>query len=152
MYLTVWDPMDCSLPGSSVCGISPGKNTGVVCHFLLHGIFPTEGSNLCLLHGQVGSLPLSHQRRPKDKVVKNSERCIGGFISSTYYTILEGAERGKHDSNQFSCHSVVSNSLWPHGLHHARLPCPSASLGACSDSCPSSQQCRLDGHDLNIRR
>ena len=54
-------------------------------------------------------------------------------------------------SVQFS-HSVMSNSLWPHGLHHARLPCPSASLGACSDSCPSSQQCRLDGHDLNIRR
>ena len=29
---------------------SPGKNTGVGCHFLLQGIFPTQGSNLCLLH------------------------------------------------------------------------------------------------------
>ena len=28
---------------------SPGKNTGVVCHFLLQGIFPTQGSNSCLL-------------------------------------------------------------------------------------------------------
>ena len=30
------------------------------CHFLLQGIFPTQGSNLCLLHGQIDSLPLSH--------------------------------------------------------------------------------------------
>ena len=36
-------------------------------------------------------------------------------------------------------HSVVSNSLWPHGLMHARLPCPSPSPGARSNSCPLSQ-------------
>ena len=32
----------------------------------------------------------------------------------------------------FSC-TVVSNSLQPHGLHHARLPCPSQSPGVCSN-------------------
>ena len=37
---TVWDPMDCSPPGS-VHGDSPGKYTGVSCHALLQGIFPT---------------------------------------------------------------------------------------------------------------
>ena len=40
---------------------SPGKDTGVGCHFLFQGIFPTQGSNLCLLrllHWQLGSLPL----------------------------------------------------------------------------------------------
>ena len=37
---------------------------------------------------------------------------------------------------QFSC-SVVSDSLWPRGLQHARLPCPSPTPGACSNSCPS---------------
>ena len=42
-------PMDCSLPGSSVHGDSPGKNTGMGCHALLQGIFPTQGSNPCLL-------------------------------------------------------------------------------------------------------
>ena len=42
----------------------PGKNTGVGCHFLLLGIFPTQGSNPCLLHYQAGSLPLSHQGSP----------------------------------------------------------------------------------------
>ena len=38
-------------------------------------------------------------------------------------------------------HSIVPNSLKPHGLHHARLPCPSLSLGVCSNSCPLSQWC-----------
>ena len=42
--------------------------------------------------------------------------------------------------NWFS-HSVVSDCLWPHGLQHARPPCPSPSPGACSNSCPSSQWC-----------
>ena len=36
----------------------PGKNTGVDCHFLLQWIFPTQGSNLHLLHWQADSLPL----------------------------------------------------------------------------------------------
>ena len=35
------DPMDCSQPGFSVHGDSPGRNTEVGCHFLLQGIFPT---------------------------------------------------------------------------------------------------------------
>ena len=76
---------------------SPGKNTRVGCHFLLQGIFLTQGSDLCLLcllHWQVGSLPL--------------------LLS----------------------HSVVSNSLRPHGLQHARPPRPSPSPGVYSDSCP----------------
>ena len=34
----------------------PGKNTGEGCHFLLQGIFPIQGSNLCLLHWQADSL------------------------------------------------------------------------------------------------
>ena len=43
-------------------------------------------------------------------------------------------------SIQFS-HSVVSDSLWPHGLQHIRLPCPSPNPGACSNSCPLSWWC-----------
>ena len=39
------------------------------------------------------------------------------------------------------CCSVVSNSLWSHGLQHTRLPGPSPSPGACSNSCPLSQWC-----------
>ena len=47
------NPVDCSPSGSSVHGDSPGKSTGVGCHALLQGIFPTQGSNpclFCLLH------------------------------------------------------------------------------------------------------
>ena len=42
----------------------PGKNTGVGCHFLLQGIFPTQGLNLCLLHWQADSLPLNYVGSP----------------------------------------------------------------------------------------
>ena len=41
-------------------------------------------------------------------------------------------------SVQFS-HSVMSDSLWPHGLQHAILPCPSPTPRSCSNSCPLSQ-------------
>ena len=45
-------------------------------------------------------------------------------------------------SVRFSC-SVVSDSLGRHGLQHARLPCPSPTPGAYSNSCPSHWWCHL---------
>ena len=45
-----------------------------------------------------------------------------------------------HAVSQFSC-SVMSNCLWPHGKQHARLPSPSPTPGASSNSCPSSRWC-----------
>ena len=51
-----------------------------------------------------------------------------------------GVELPKHMIIQFS-HPVMSNSLWPHGLQHTRLPYPSPTPGACSNSCPSSWWC-----------
>ena len=42
--------------------------------------------------------------------------------------------------SQFSG-SVMSDSLWPHGLQHTRLPCPSPTPRACSNSCPLSRWC-----------
>ena len=44
------DPMDCSPPGFSVHGDSPGKNMKVGCHSLLQGILLTQGSNPGLMH------------------------------------------------------------------------------------------------------
>ena len=55
--------MDCSLSGSSVHVISQAGN-GVVCHFLLQGIFQTQRLSLCLLHLQTDFLCLSHQENP----------------------------------------------------------------------------------------
>ena len=53
--------MDCSPPGSSVHGILQARILEWVCHFLLQEIFPTQELNLCLLHWQADSSPLSHQ-------------------------------------------------------------------------------------------
>ena len=61
---TLCNPMDCSSPGSSVHGDSPGKNTEVSCHALLQGIFPTQGSNQGLPNCRQILYYLSHQGSP----------------------------------------------------------------------------------------
>ena len=65
--------------------------------------------------------------QPRDK---SCICCIGRQILYHWVT----------SSDQFS-HSVVSNSLQPHGLQHARLHCPSPTPRACSNSCSSSRWC-----------
>ena len=55
--------IDCSAPSSFVHKISV-KNTGVGCRFLLQEIFPTQGSNLCVLHCRRIFSPLSHMGSP----------------------------------------------------------------------------------------
>ena len=68
LFATPWmSPARCLCPWDS-----PGKNTGVGCHFLLQGIFPIQGSNprlLCLLHWQAESLPTEPPWKPHIKVV-----------------------------------------------------------------------------------
>ena len=63
--LTLYNPMDYSLPGTSVRGDSPGKNTKMGCHVLLQGIFPTQGLNPGLPHCRQIPYCLSHQGSPK---------------------------------------------------------------------------------------
>ena len=63
LFLTLCDPVDCSSPVFCPWNFS-GKNTGVGCHFILQGIFLTQGLNphlFCLLLWQVDSLPLLHK-------------------------------------------------------------------------------------------
>ena len=55
-------------------------------------------------------------------------------------SITSACDMDRCQSVQFSC-SVVSNSLSPHGLQHARLPCLSPTLGVYSNWCQSSQWC-----------
>ena len=110
---------------------SPGKNIGVGRCVLLQGIFSTQGLNPCLLH-----LP----------------ELAGGFFITrvaweallfTYWPLIYLESNFTIcgiRSAQFSC-SLVSNSLQAHGLQHARLPCPSPTPRACSNSCPSSRWC-----------
>ena len=63
----------------------PGENTGVVCHFLLQGIFPMQGWNPHLLHWQVDSLPLSHQGSPRRNIA-----CL--MWLSTYPSLARGTQ------------------------------------------------------------
>ena len=113
--------MDCSRSGPFYPKDSSCKNTGVGCcallpTALLPGDLPGLGIELVSLtsnlHWQVSSL--APPRKP-----------------TFYYT---------RSVSQFS-HSVVFNSLQLHGLKRARLPCPSSTPGACSNSCPLSWQC-----------
>ena len=67
---------------------SPGKNTGVGCHALFQGIFPTQGSNPCLLHllhWQASSLPL---------VPPGSEPWANNFLSSPFFCTVSCLEDG----------------------------------------------------------
>ena len=57
LFVTPWN---CGPPDPSVHGIFQAKNVRVACHFLLQGIYLTQGSKLCLLHWQEDSLSLHH--------------------------------------------------------------------------------------------
>ena len=71
--------------------------------------------------------------------VKASTLSHIGYISIAT-TILENRTLTDNTAIHFS-HSVMSGSLRPHGLQHARLPCPLPIPGAYSDSCASSRWC-----------
>ena len=77
---TLFDPMDCSSPGSSVHGGFLGKNTRVSCHPVLQGIFPTQGSNPGLLHLQADSLPSEPPGKPNIRVKRKKEQSFGSII------------------------------------------------------------------------
>ena len=88
LYLTL-NPMDCK-PARLLCPWdTPGKNTGVGCHSLLHGIFPTQGLKLHLLnllHRQVGSLPLVPPEKPVLIYINN--------INNTNYNVYTWETEG----------------------------------------------------------
>ena len=64
-FLTLCDPMDCSPPGSSVHGDSPGKNTGVGGHVFLQGNLPNPGTEPRSSMLQVILYCLNHQGSPR---------------------------------------------------------------------------------------
>ena len=132
--------MDCSPPGSSVHGDSPGKNTGMGCHALLQGIFPTQGLNPGLPHCRQILYHLSHWGSPRilEWVAYSLPR--GNFLTQEsnqgllhctwilYQLSYLGSPPFTFSSVQFS-RSVKSDSLRPHELQHARPPCPSPPPG-----------------------
>ena len=72
-YPALCNPMGCSPPGSSVQEFSRQEHWSG-CHFLLQGIFLTQGLNqcrLCILHWQANSLLLNHQESPLNSTTLN---------------------------------------------------------------------------------
>ena len=66
------------------------------------------------------------------------------YLSEEILPLLEMESKKKlpeYFNCHFNSHSVLSDSLWHHGLQHARPPCPLPTLRACSDLCPLSQWC-----------
>ena len=117
--LTLCDLMDCSLPGSSVLGDSPGKNNRVSCLALLQGIFPIQGLNPGLLHCRQILYRLSHQGlwvRSKSYLFKSLLAKVYRWIHFQLpqlrvdtYTSREGAETIQKESYQivYGYHSSI---------------------------------------------
>ena len=136
------------------------KDPRVDCHFLLQGIFPTLGSNSPFLHWQADSLLLSHPGSPKWALVtfKNEklrlwkvEYCTPGY-KAKFRARIQTKGCWTIETNAILqsnhvvlllllllSHPVVSDSLQPHGLQHARPPCPSPSPKVCPSLCPLLQ-------------
>ena len=130
----------CSPPGSSVQGLSPGKNIGVSCHALLQGIFPTQESNPGLPSCRQILYRLSHQGSP---YVINAAAAAAKWLQScpTLCDPIDGSPPGslvpgilqartlKWVAISFSSvwnmgkwsRSVVSDSSVAHGLQPTRL-------------------------------
>ena len=111
--LSLCNPIDCSPPGSSVHGILQAR----ILKWVAIPFF--RGSS------RLGDWTQSPALQP--------DSLLSEPPGKPYITLL------------LISHSVMSlrvhNSLWPHGLQHTRLPCPSVSPGVCSDSCLLSWWC-----------
>ena len=91
--------MDCSLSGSSVHGTFQARILEWIGHFLLQGIFLTQGSNQHLLFWQVDSLPLSHLRSPSKNgytLIKNMSSYVSVLFQSLCREALKGLIPSPH--------------------------------------------------------
>ena len=98
---------------------------------------------LCLLHCAVSSprAKTCLRRFPSYHIPGSVNFCSWeGFNIWIYSPLMPLWDHTGSYLVQFSC-SFVSDSLRPHGLQHARLPCPSPTPGAYSNSCPLSRWC-----------
>ena len=90
---TLCNPIDCSLPGSSVSWKSPGKNTRVGTCSLLQGIFPIQGWNPGLPHCSRILYLLSHQRSPIQ-----TRNCLLNWKNVLVLSSFSGGLEGKESS------------------------------------------------------
>ena len=119
---TLCNPMDCSPPRLPCPWNSSGKNTGVGCHSLLQGIFPTQGSNLGLL--QADYLPSEPSGKP---VIYRREHFIGGLrcLNPTFIQVYYLWIAGK------TAQVLPGNRILP-------LPCTSQQSQGSASRCTTS--------------
>ena len=92
---------------------SPGKDTGVGCHFLLQGIFPTQGSNPDLLHCRQTLYCLSHQG---SFVVKAMVFLVVMYRCESW--IIKKAECWRNDTFKLWCWRKLLRVSWPARKSH----------------------------------
>ena len=116
LCLTLWDPVDYSLPGSSVHGDSPGKNTGVGCHALLQGIFPTQGLDPGLLHCRQILHHLSHHGSPfpMAEPVQFLVKC-----DLIHFILLLNSPVGSDLTQTLCCLPLIPSEPYPHWSHQS---------------------------------
>ena len=85
LCLTICDPMDCNLLGSSVHEDAPGKNTGMSCHVLLQGIFPTQALSPGLLHCRRILYQLTYQGGPEIQMTDKAYTCTFCAVGCLVY-------------------------------------------------------------------
>ena len=104
--LTLCDPMDYSLPGSSVHRDSPGKKTGVDCHALLQGIFPTRGLSPGFSHCRQILYYLNHP---------------GSLFSNSVNQYLKGGWASWLLKKMENYSIILSQALWTFKDHMPRI-------------------------------
>ena len=106
---TLYDPMDCSPPGSSVHGDCPSKSTGVGCSVFLQRIFPTQGSNSGLLYCRQIFYSLRHQGRPR-------------ILEWVAYPFMEGFLIQKSNWGLLHCRRILYQlSYWESHAHTTHI-------------------------------
>ena len=121
---TLWDPMDCKPTRLLHPWEFPDKSTRMCCHFLFQGIFPTQGSNLHLLHCRQMLHPLSYRGNPQERMPQNpSEFSLKEEVvmwntplSSAPYQclVISGAQGLLSPTYRSSWH--MSRGTWSHQL------------------------------------
>ena len=117
----------------------PGKSTGVRCHCLLRpSRLCTIPKKHCIVKDTLEVLAFLDWERQKWRFDKETrQKHSKKYLTAKHFYKLTC----KNSNSCYSSHWVVSDSLWPHRLQLARLPCPSLTPGACSNSCPLSWWC-----------
>ena len=111
---TLCNSMDCSPPGSSAHGDSPGKNIRVDCHALLQGIFPTQELNPGLLHCRQILYCLSHQGNPLSYLPNPTDCHSQKFYTGEIY-LLDEPLQGQTSNDIKRCgkrNSLIFHSLF----------------------------------------